>query len=251
MNRIARLSLCLLAAFAARPAFAQDALVVAGAGVAGKWDTEFDLANVSTDPIDVMLFIEGLPLGLPCPPNCTSQTYALPGAGTRRVLASDFIGTAYVGPQIVRVETLNDAPLPIVHARSVSSESACQFAELPVVRESAIEAADSAVLVFPGVARSDGVYTNLILESLTASTSVEVELRDADGVLLGTDTFTIPGEATFSAFTLVDVGAHFGVATLENGQARVRNLTATGPVWGVLATVGTSGSLRVAVGANP
>ena len=82
MNRIARLSLCLLAAFAARPAFAQDdVLIVAGAGVVGQWDTEFDIANVSPDPIEVELAIEGLPLGVPCPPNCTSQVYPLPGRG--------------------------------------------------------------------------------------------------------------------------------------------------------------------------
>jgi hypothetical protein len=56
---------------------------------------------------------------------------------------------------------------------------------------------------------------------------------------------------TGSAFTLVDVAAFFGVSTLENGQVRVRNTTASGPIWGVLATVGTEGSLRVSLGANP
>ncbi len=251
MNRIARLSLCLLAAFAARPAFAQDdVLIVAGAGVVGQWDTEFNIANVSPDPIEVELAIEGLPLGVPCPPNCTSQVFPLPGRGTLRVRASEFIGAAYPGPQLATIEALGGAPLPVVHARSVSSASSCQFAELPVVRESSIQ--HTPILVFPGVARGDGFYTNLILESLTTGpTSVEVELVAADGEVLGTEAFPIPGRATFRAFTLVDVAAHFGVETIENGQVRVRNLTATGPVWGVLATVGTEGSLRVSLGANP
>lgn len=250
MNRFARLPFCLLLALAARPAFAQDALIVAGAGVAGKWDTEFNIANVSAEPIEVSIFIEGLPLGLPCPPNCTGQIYALPGKGTLRVRASEFIGAAYPGPQLVTLEALEDAPLPVVHARSVSSESACQFAELPVVKESSIQ--ETPILVFPGVARGDGFYTNLILESLTMGpTSVEVELVAADGEVLGTEAFLIPGRSTNHAFTLVDVAAHFGVTALENGQVRVRKLSANGPVWGVLATVGTEGSLRVSVGANP
>ena len=251
MRRIACLLVLLAAAVAARPVLAQDdVLIVAGAGFVGQWDTEFEIANVATEPIDVELSIGGLPLGVPCPPNCTTQTYAVPGAGTIRVRASEFIGATYPGPQLVRIRTQNGAPLPVVHARSVSSGNACQFAELPVVRQSSIK--NTPVLVFPGVARGDGFYTNLILQALSvAPTSVEVELRGAAGDLLGTATFPIPGQETFAAFTLVDVAARFGVETIQDGQVRVRNLTATGPVWGVLATVGTEGSLRISTGANP
>jgi hypothetical protein len=251
MKRIAILGFFALAVLAARPALAQeDVLIVAGAGVVGKWDTEFDIANVAIEPIVVELSIGGLPLGLPCPPNCTSQTYAVPGAGTIRVRASDFIGAAYPGPQMVHIEAREGAPLPVVHARSVSSGSPCQFAELPVVKQSSIKS--TPVLVFPGVARGDGFYTNLILQSLSvAPTSVEVELRDAAGVLLGSGNLLIPGQEAFSSFTLIDVAGHFGVDAIQDGQVRVRNLTSTGPVWGVLATVGAEGSLRVATGANP
>jgi hypothetical protein len=253
MKRFARLGIFVLAACAARPVLAaDDALIVAGAGIAGRWNTEFEIANVSTDPVDVTLSIGGLPLAVPCPPNCTTETYRVPGAGTIEVRADDFIGLFYVGPQLVTVEVGSGAPLPVVHARSFSSESACQFAELPVVRKSSIVAMDPPVLVFPGVTRGDGFYTNLILESLAdTATAVEVELLDADGQRLGLAEFLVPGQITSTAFTLVDVAARFGVATIQNGQVRVRNLTATGPVWGVLATVGAEGSLQVAIGANP
>ena len=253
MKSIAAVSLTLLAAIASDTAFAaDDALVVAGGGVAGRWNTQFELANVSTDPVDVTLSIGGLPLGVPCPPNCTTETFRIPGAGTIGVRADQFIGALYAGPQLVTVQVSAGQPLPVVHARSFRSESVCQFAELPVVRESTIRALDPPVLVFPGVARGEGVYTNLILESLADTpATVEVELLDSDGQSLGREVFPVPGRITGSAFTLVDVAAHFGVATIENGQIRSRTLTAAAPVWGVLAMVGAEGSLQVAIGANP
>ena len=252
MKWIARIAWLALPALAGQRAFAQDVLVVAGGGVAGKWDTDFELANTSAEPVDVSISIEGLPLGVPCPPNCTSGGGTIPGHGALRVRASDFIGATYPGPQIVRIETLNGAPLPVVHARSVSSESSCQFAELPVVRQSTIESLHASTLVFPGAARGDGFYTNLILEVLGPTpTSVQVELFDATGHSLGSAPFQVPGLPTFAAFTLVDVAGFFGVSTLQDGQVRVSNLTTSAPLWGVLATVGSNGSLRVALGANP
>jgi hypothetical protein len=252
MNRLS-LSVSLAAVLTAFPALAQeDELVIAGGGVAGRWDTGFEFANVSTEPVDVSIWIEGLPLAAPCPPNCTTGGGTIPGSGTMRLLASEFVGELYVGPQMVHVQTLNGGPVPVVHARSISSTSTCQFAELPVVRKSTIESIDTSLLVFPGVASGGGFYSNLILESLSQdAATVDIELLDADGNSLGARTVPIPGLPTFAAFTLVDVAGSFGVPTLENGQVRVHTRTATGPVWGVLATVGADGSLRVALGANP
>lgn len=244
----------LLAAAAAflPPALPGDTLVIAGAGFAGKWDTEVDIANVSAEPVEVVLSIVGLPLGAPCPPNCTEKTYDLPARGTITVRASDFIGGAYPGPQMVRVEASGGGPLPVVHARSVSSESSCQFAELPVFRSSSIEALVAPVLVFPGAVRGGGTYSNLILEALGgAGAMVEVELLDAAGHSLGSGVFLVPGESTFNAFTLVDVAARFGVPTLDLGQVRVHKVSGTGVLWGALTTVGADGSVRVTVGANP
>lgn len=237
---------------------ADDVLIVAGAGFAGAWDTEFVLANVSPTPVDVSLDIEGLPLGVPCPPNCAGGGGTIPGSGTMRILASEFLGELYAGPQMVQIRTLTPgAPLPIIHARSFRDGNACQFAELPVVRRSAIDALDTPLLVFPGAARGGGTYSNLILEALAgndlsfATTTVEVELLDADGHSLGAAAFPVPGLVTSSAFTLVDVVGFFGVATLEDGQVRVRNKGPAAPLWGILSTVGAQQSLQVSLGANP
>ncbi len=245
--------LAALVALLSTPLFAaDDVLIIAGAGFAGKWDTAIDLANVSDEPIEVRLSIPGLPLAIPCPPNCTGQTYTLPGAGTLLVLASDFLGAMYPGPQLVRVEALDGAPLPSVHARSVSSEDSCQFAELPVLRESAIKGLAAPVLAFPGASRGDGVYSNLILEALQPfPVSVQVELRSAAGDLLGSAVFVVPGAVTASALTVVDIVGVLGVANVGNAQIRVRNVTGNAPVWGVLTTVAQNGSLRVAIGGNP
>jgi len=246
-------SLLFAMAAAALPAvLSADSLVIAGAGVAGKWDTEVDIANVSTNPIQVTLSIQGPPLEVPCPPNCPGKTYDLPGKGTITVLASDFLGALFSGPQMVRVKASEGDPLPVVHARSVNSTSSCSFAELPVVRESSIDAMGASVLVFPGIVHSDGTYSNLILETLGgAGASVEVELLDSSGTSLGTKTYAIPGESTSSAFTLVDVAKQFGIDDLPLGQVRATMVGGTGVLWGALSTISADGSVRVTVGANP
>lgn len=245
--------LCLAFAAVALPGLAAaDSLIIAGAGVAGKWNTEIDIANVSTDPMQVTLSIQGPLLEAPCPPNCPGKTYDLPGKGTITVLASDFLVPAFSGPQMVRVDASGGAPLPVVHARSVNSTSSCSFAELPVMRESSITALAASVLVFPGVVRNGGTYSNLILEALGgAGATVEVELVDASGNSMGTNTYAIPGESTSSAFTLVDVAKQFGTDTLPLGQVRATMVGGTGVLWGALSTIGADGSVRVTVGANP
>ena len=253
MKRSFLKSLFLATLAAALPALlSADSLVIAGAGFVGKWDTEVDIANVSSDPIQVRLSIQGLPLEVPCPPNCSSKTYDVPARGTISVKASDFLGGIYVGPQMVRVEPVGGAPLPVVHARSVGSTSTCQFAELPVVRSGSIEAMTVPFLAFPGVVRDGGTYSNLILETLGgAGATVSVELLDASGTSLGTNTYVIPGESTSSAFTLIDVAKQFGMDALPLGQVRATMIGGTGVLWGALSTISSDGSVRVTVGANP
>jgi len=243
-----------IAAFSIGAALRGDALIIAGGGFVGVWDTEIDMANTMADPIDVSLSIRGLPLGAPCPPNCVSQTYTLPGHGTLRVLASDFIGELYAGPQMIRVETDAGVPAPVVHARSVSLLSAAQFAELPVVRESSIEGLDPSVLVFPGAVRALGIYSNLILESIggaLSTTDALVEVFDSQGQLLGSGQITVTGDSTFHATTIVDIVGALGISELDAGQVRVTKLNGDGVLWGVLTTVVGKGSLKVSVGANP
>ena len=230
-----------------------DSLIITGGGSVGLWDTEIDMANAVGDPIAVSLSIRGLPLAVPCPPNCTRKVYPLPGNGTLRIVASDFIGSLYPGPQMIRLETDAGVPAPVVHARFVNRLSAVQFAELPVVRESTLQALDPAVLTFPGASRIDGTYSNLILESIgDASTTTEVlaEVFDSQGQLLGSGHFTVTGESTLQATTIVDVVGMLKVSVLDGGQVRITKLSGDGVLWGLLSTIG-GGLVTVNFGANP
>lgn len=244
----------LLAALAASATLRGEVLIVTGGGFVGAWDTEIDLANVGPDPIDVSLSVTGLPLGAPCPPACNGGTYTVPGHGTRRVLASDFLGETYQGPQMIRVETAAGVAAPVVHARSVNDSSQTQFAELPVFRESSLTALDPSLLVFPGATRQDGAYSNLILEALGGgfhATEVLVEVFSSDGEPLGSGQITVASDSTFQATTVVDVVGVLGVPSLESGQIRVTRIAGTGTLWGVLTTVLPVGALKVYLGANP
>jgi hypothetical protein len=231
-----------------------DALIVAAGGVAGKWDTELQIANPSVQPMHVSLFIKVPFLGMPCPPNCASTDRTIPGNGTVRVLASDFIGSIFPGPQMIHVEPDAGAPLPIVHARVINRDSGSQFGELPVTRESSVEALGSSPLVFPGASRSGGVYSNLVLESLGAGATdgtALVEVFDSSGARVGSLSVPVPAEGGFFALTLPDVVHLAGADALSAGQVRVTRQSGQGALWGALATVDTSGSLIVSVGANP
>jgi hypothetical protein len=253
-----RMVLFFIGALIAPPLVAQSeprGLVIAGAGFGGAWDTEIEFANTQPVPVPVSIFILGLPLGAPCPPNCTSTGATLPPNGTVRLLASDFIGESYLGPQMVRVTTEQEAALPVVRARVFNRERPSQSAELPVNRDSTLQSLDPAVLVFPGVHRSAGLYSNLILELVglgsVEPTEVLVEVFSPEGTLLGSGRFFVPSETTFHALTLQDVAGRLGVARLEGGQVRVTKLSGeAGALWGVLSTM-TEGRLSVSVGANP
>src|SRR5262249_18748849 len=158
-----------LLAFGASALLRGETLLLAAGGFVGAWDTEIEMTNVLAAPVDGTLSNTGIQSGLPCPPNCTSQTITLPGHGTQRVLASTFLGSVYAGPQMIRVDSPAGVAAPSVHARSINAASETQFAELPVVRLATIEGLDTSVLVFPGATRGSGVYSNLILQGIGGS----------------------------------------------------------------------------------
>lgn len=191
----------------------------------------------------------------PCPPNCNGKTYTVPGHGTLRVLASDFL--AFAGPQTIRVETdkfVVDGPAhaaPVVHARVFSQYPPFPVAELPVSRESSLQALNpSDPLVFPGATRHAGVvpmiHSNLILgkvEQISTPSEVLVEAFDSQGQMLGSTQVTAPT-------TIEDVLNVLGVSELDGGQIRVTKLSGDGIVWGVLTTLAGE-TLAVQTGANP
>jgi hypothetical protein len=211
-------------------------LIIAGGGFAGPWDTEIELANTQPGPVEGTIGIVGLPLGAPCPPACTETGFLLPPNGMVRLSASSFLGEFYEGPQMIRVTTSAEAPLPVVHARIVNGDRPSQAADLPVVRESTITALGVPVLLFPGAKRRSGVYSNLILETdapdLNETTEVLVEAFDRQGQRLASARYLVAGLQAPRATTVVDVLGKLGVASLEAGQIRVTNMANGRTLWG-------------------
>jgi hypothetical protein len=230
-------------------------LIIAGGGFAGPWDTEIELANTQPGAVEGTIGIVGLPLYVPCPPACNGTLFSLPANGSIRLTASSFLGEVYEGPQMIRVTTAAEAPLPVVHARIVNRDRPSQAADLPVLRESTIAALGAPVLLFPGAKRLPGAYSNLILETdapdLNEVTEVLVEAFDPQGQRLAGASYLVAGLQAFRATTLVDVLGQLGVASLEAGQIRVTHAVAGRALWGVLTIVSRDHGLSVAAGANP
>ena len=253
MKRIACLLVLFAAAVAARPVLAEDdVLIVAGGRVRGP--VEYRVRDRQRrDRTDRRGTFDRGPSPRRAVPSQLHDAVVrrCPGAGTIRVRASDFIGATLSGP------AAGAHPDPERRSASGRARALGELGERVSVRRAAGRAA---VLdqehAGPGLSRR-GPRRRLLHEPDPAVPLGRADLGRGRAAGLRPETprhrrlsDSGPSEA-FAAFTLVDVAAHFGVETIQDGQVRVRNLTATGPVWGVLATVGTEGSLRVSTGANP
>ncbi len=256
MPRVAFVVVVLAAALLPGATLAQvdpGTLIIAGAGWTGSWDTEIELAD---SPLGV-----GTSGGIfkinsilaPCPPNCDGTGFTVPPGGTVRILVSDFLGELFLGPQTLRVTTATEQPLPVVRARVFNRLLPCQSAELPVFRESTLAGLDTSVLVFSGLRRQPGVYSNLILQNVGSVGTAEavVEVFGVDGALLGSEVVTVPVEDTFHSLTLIDVGGRLATSQADGGSVRVTRRSGAGILWGVLATVYADGRLAVGIGLNP
>jgi len=227
-------------------------LVVIGAGWVGDWDTEIELAD---SPLaggaqgSISKFVVTVQ---PCTDCGTS--FDIPENGAARYLASDILGDSFEGPQLLRVLTFAGGAPPITRARIFRRSLPCQSADLPVLRESTLRAADTGVLVFPGVRRDSDTRTNLILETVgnpIENADVTIEAFDAGGALLGSMAATVPAEAAFHALTLVDVVALLGGDQVDGGRLVVTRTSGDAVVWGVLATYARDGALTMSGGLNP
>ena len=179
--------------------------------------------------------------------------FSLPENGAGRWLASEVLESALAGPQVLRVATDTDQPLPIARARIFRRSLPCQSADLPVLRESTLRSADTGVLVFPGVRRAPDTRTNLILQTVgdpMENADVTIEAFGADGAALGSMAATVPSEAAFP-LTLVDVVALLGGDQVDGGRIVVTRASGSAVVWGVLATYSQDGALTMSGGLNP
>lgn len=223
-----------------------DALVVVGAGAAGSWVTEYELANGELASIQAL--VGPAPFAVPCPPlqACEQAVVGVPGRGAAKISSIPYSRT-FVGSTFVTVPT---GSLPTVRARIVNSNRPSQAIELPVVRLSTIASFNASELFFPTATRTPTAHSNLVLSelSLTAPVSLRVEVYSAGGTLVGARAFDIDlGNSIF----LVDVLGQLGVLDLADGQVRVVKTGGGGLLWGLLATVTSDGQVFVSLGRNP
>ena len=229
---------------------APDDLVVTGAAGGFGWDTEIELADSDHGTgVSGSISVPNS-IAAPCPGPYCPQPFTIPPKGTVRLRLSEII--PWRGPLTFRVDTVTEQPLPIVRARVFKVDNPNLSAELPVFRNPTLQPRHIPVLVYPGLRRQPGLYSNLILQALysNAETEALVEAFDSSGHLLGSEVVTLPPE-TSGPFVLMDVAGHFGVSEIESGQVRVTS-SADQTVWGVLATVyAVDGRLAVIPGVNP
>jgi hypothetical protein len=241
----------LLVASAAVAQLAPDDLVITGAGFGHGWDTEIELADSpSGTGTSGTLRIETALAG-PCPPICSVVPYAVRERGTVRILMSQAF-PAFSGLLTLHVSTDTEQPLPIVRARIFNGAQPGQSADVPVLRNPTLGPRNFSVLVFPGLARSQGTYSNLVLQNLDPSVATEalVEAFGPDGSPLGSETVFLPREP-FGAVVLVDVAGRLGASSVDGGSVRVTRQSGQQPLWGVLDTIYADGRLSVVSGANP
>ena len=241
----------LLLASAALAQLAPDDLVITGAGSGGGWDTEILLADSpagtgTSGTIRIETALEG-----PCPPICDVVSYGVKSKGTVRILMSQAF-PAFGGLVTLHVSTDTEQPLPIVRARIFNGAQPGQSADIPIFRNPTLSPRNFSVLVFPGLARGAGTYSNLVLQNLdpTLPTNVLVEAFGPDGALLGSETVFLPREP-FGAVVLVDVAGRLGAGSVDGGSVRVTRQSGQQIVWGVLDTIYADGRLTVVAGANP
>jgi hypothetical protein len=254
MKRIALTLAAVSAILLASPALAQlapDDLAITGAGFGNGWDTEIELADSPAGTGTSGSITLRTALAGPCPPICNVVPYAVRPHGTARILMSQAF-PAFAGLVTLHVSTDTEQPLPIVRARIFNAAQPGLSADVPVLRNPTLSPRNFSVLVFPGLARAQGTYSNLVLQNFDPSlaTDVLVEAFGPDGALLGSETVYLPREP-FGAVVLVDVAGRLGAASVDGGSVRVTRQSGQELVWGVLDTIYADGRIAVVAGANP
>jgi hypothetical protein len=247
-----------IAISAAAPARAQtvESLVVVGAGSAGSWRTEFDVANpVGTGLLVQFNTVPVFQTSSTCPEPCHALgTIGLAGFGAVSGLPLRSVIATTGGLFTVYIVVPEGSPLPVVRARVINGDRPSQAIELPVVRRSSVTGqARASVLDFPAAERSDSAHSNLAVDCLDESypepCEVRVEAFSGQGDALGSGSFSIL--AGSGDLLVVDVVGAIGIPQLSGGHLRVSNLRGNGVIWGVMSEVRADGGVAVSVGWNP
>jgi hypothetical protein len=243
----------------ARTATAQgtaDALVIAGAGVAGSWDTEFELSNTGVRPLAVWIGQDHLGPDFVCAPivGCAGDTIVnIPPQGALKVLASSIGGITTDGSQLqmfIGPVASSNLDLPVTRARVIDTSSTCRALELPIIRLSTIQGRNPSTLSFPGAIAGATGHVNLALAEIggQAGLSLDIQIIDSYGIMRGESALSLnAGQAQL----LVDVGGILGAGDLDEGTIRVTKTGGEGLLWGAMSSVFSDSHVALGIGLNP
>lgn len=235
-----------------------DALVAVGAGQAGAWATQVNMANLGGTPYIVQLGLVPLFQAIvACPGPCPIVQATIAARGTTPFSdelavrgAQGQFSTLYITPD-------DGTSLPAVRMWTVNGDNPAQTVPVPVYRLSTLVALNPSVLSFPGAVRSSSgaARSNLALANLNRTdggvqdgVTLAIEAIAHDGTTLGSTTVTLQyGQTVY----LVDVLASIGVTTLDNGELQVTRTAGAGIFWGMMATRDANGAVVVSSGASP
>lgn len=232
-----------------------DAVLVAGAGSSGRWDTQLQVANVGPRPVTVFAGLYPKPPTVCAGPCFPSASVPLPANGSGQ-LRLDNSKLSELFTFFVRV--LEEGDLPAVRGRIYNRDVPSQSADLPTMRLSTLTSLNPETLSFPGAVRNGLARTNLLISELNVDSlvldrqpltmRVRVDLFASDGTQMASGEFSV---VAGTSLYLVDVIGRLGVTTLQDGQIRVSRVGPEGRLWGYLATVNGDGAISIYSGVNP
>jgi hypothetical protein len=233
-----------------------NAIIVAGAGFTGSWDTELVLGNPFDSELAVSLFIRRLSSEFggcmlsTCPPPQPAFITLAP-TSEQTVRYSDLFPPGITGVYVSGSPGDPLARLPMVRARAYAIDQPARAMELPTVTYETLVSLPASPLIFLGAARSPGSHSNLFLAETSnlaeSDAVVRVDAIDTSGGVVGSLNQAIPagGAVTFS-----EVLGTMGITQFD-GTLRVTRIGGTGVVNGALATLSDDGGFAVSAGLIP
>ncbi len=233
-----------------------NAIVIAGAGSTGSWDTELVLGNPFDSELTVLLFTKRISsefggcILATCPPP-QPAFITLGPAAQRTVRYSDLFPPGITGLYVSSSPGDALARFPTIRARAYAPDQPARAMELPMVTYETLVSLPPSPLMFVGAARSPGSHSNLFLAETSnfaeSEAVVRVDAIDSSGSVVGSLSHSIPagGAVTFS-----DILGSMGITQFD-GAVRVTQVGGSGVVNGALATLSEDGSFAVSAGLIP
>jgi hypothetical protein len=245
-----------------------DTAVILGAGDVGGWRTTGYVANPNATT--EMLTIATVPV----PPTSVTGTglrpLVVPPLGSE--FLTQYLTTEFTTYYVTQVEA-SPSPFPIVRASFQTRSSPVRSVDIPVVLLSRLIAANISTLNFGGILVEEGPicdppiagiapHSSLVLGNVQRiedipgeDLPVQLELFNSDGNLVASASLTVPYGGTALIGDVVQyLGEILPLAgcpgTPVQQQLRVRRLSGSALMWGVVYTTAADGSVTASAGVN-